>query len=56
MMKNRSRRKGIRIATTCLLVLALKVATAESKAKDRPDYLKVVKAYADTLIEHGRDT
>jgi hypothetical protein len=29
---------------------------AENKAESKRDYLKVVTAYADTLIEHGRDT
>ena len=35
--------------------LAPAAAAAEAKS-DRRDYLGVVKAYADTLIKHGRDT
>jgi hypothetical protein len=39
----------------CVLVMAHAQA-ADSQATQRPDYPAIVKAYADFMLEHGRDT
>ena len=42
----------IALVLAACLIFAMEARAAGNKL----DYLKVVKAYADTLIEHGRDT
>ena len=41
--------------TACLL-LGEGAAAQQTTTGKQPDYLKIVKAYADTMIERGRDT
>ena len=43
------------ILMECLVCTAL-VKAVNDKSKETPDYLKIVKAYADAMIEHGQDT
>jgi hypothetical protein len=43
------------ILMECLVCTAL-VKAANDKSKETPDYLEIVKAYANAMIEHGRDT
>ena len=47
---------GAMLALATCLMFVVGAEAAENKAETKPDYLKVVTAYADTLIEHGRDT
>ena len=54
-MRKRNIFDAMLLLATCLM-FAVEAPAAENKPKKRPDYLKVVKAYADTMIEKGRDT
>ena len=44
-----------RLRTIRLAVIALACTSGVLKAEG-PDHLKLVRAYADAMIEHGRDT
>jgi len=47
---------GAMLVMAASLIFVVGARAAESKPEKRPDYLNVVKAYADTLIARGRDT
>ncbi|MHC4482773.1 MAG: hypothetical protein ACYSW4_04415 [Planctomycetota bacterium] len=42
--------------TVSSIFLVLFVACSDDAAGKQPDYLRIVKSYADALLEHGRDT
>ena len=46
---------AILIFAACLLFVK-GTRAAESNPGRQPDYLEIVKAYAEALVEHGRDT
>ena len=46
---------AVAVVSGCLLLVGGAHAQEASRGKQR-DYLKVVKAYAETLVERGRDT
>ncbi|MHC4573494.1 MAG: hypothetical protein ACYS76_05100 [Planctomycetota bacterium] len=44
------------VAVVILMCLALFAVRSDGAAVKPPDYLQIVKSYADTLLEYGRDT
>jgi hypothetical protein len=53
MSNTRSRRTAVAIALLSLFGFLARAAETTPKS---PDYLRVVRAYADAMIQHGRDT
>ena len=50
----RLRMSFVMVVATCLFTVS-QPAFAENENRQQPDYLALVKAYAETMIEQGRD-
>ena len=50
----RTKQRLVVVSFTCLFLLVF--VCQDVAAEKRPDYLRIVKSYADALIENGRDT
>jgi len=50
----RTKQRLVVVSFTCLFLLVF--VCQDVAAEKRPDYLQIVKSYADALIENGRDT